>query len=141
MLHCTNVALHNLLSGDMTMTKPQETIELFADLGAKSVDTLRQLGELQMKAWNKVLDQQLDIFNTVLGNASQQFKLMSEAKSLEDTVREQVELNRTLAEDLMGKARKSVELAQKVGEDYRDWAEKASSEAKKQFEAATPKAA
>jgi phasin family protein len=123
------------------MTKPQETIELFADFGAKSVDTLRQLGELQMDTWNKVLDQQLDIFNTVLGNASQQFKLISEAKSLEDTVREQVELNRTLAEDLMGKTRESVELVQKVGEDYRDWAEKATSEAKKQFEAATPKAA
>jgi phasin family protein len=107
------------------MNKAQETVELMNDLGSKGYDSLRQLGELQMATWNKLMEKQMTAFNTVVDTAVAQVQLASEAKDYAEALRSQADLTRKLAEDLVGQTRESVELVQGVSEEYRAWAEAA----------------
>lgn len=120
------------------MQTPQETIEMMSKFGTENVENLRQLGELQMKTWNQMLDKQLEIFNTLTSKTAEQVKVVTESKNLEDAVRGQTEINRSLLEEMMGKTRESIEMAQQAGEEYRTWAEKSLQTAKQQVETATP---
>ncbi|MCP3674991.1 MAG: phasin family protein, partial [Gammaproteobacteria bacterium] len=99
-----------------TTKKAFETAE---KIGNQSVDSLRQLGELQMNTWNNVIDQQLAIFNAIINTTSKQSELYTGTKNVEEIVRKQTELNRSLTEEIMGKTRESIEMAQNTGEEYR----------------------
>jgi len=119
------------------MDKTQETFELFGKFGNQSLDSLKQLGELQMNAWTKLMDKQVALFNSVMDNTSKQVELVSSNKTVEEKINAQMELSRNFAENMMEKTRESVELAQETTEAYRQWADKNIETAKQQFETAT----
>lgn len=123
------------------MNKAQETAEMFNDLGSKGYNSLRQLGELQMAAWNGLMEKQMTAFGMVFDSAVAQVKLASEGKEPQELLREQVELNRKLAEQMMETTRESVELVQKNGEDVRAWAEDAIKQATVEAEKVSEKVA
>ena len=123
------------------MNNAKETVEMMNDLGSKGYESLRQLGELQMTTWNKLMEKQMEAFNTVVDNAVAQISLANDAKDVQDVVRGQVDLNRKLAEEMVEKTRESAELVQAAGEEYRAWAEEAVKEVTEQVTKAAEQAA
>jgi phasin family protein len=118
------------------MQKPQEALEMINKLGTTGFDNLRELGELQMSTWNKLMDTQVEIFNSLMSRAEEQVKVATGAKDVESAVKAQVEINREVAEEMMKKTRDSVDMVQETGEAYRVWAEKAVKEVTEQVQAA-----
>ncbi|MDJ0882073.1 MAG: phasin family protein [Gammaproteobacteria bacterium] len=118
------------------MQNPKEALEMINKLGTSGFDSLRELGELQMSTWNKLMNTQIEMFNSMMSRAEAQIKLASDAKDMESAVKAQVEINREVAEEMMKKTRESVEMAQETGEAYREWAEKAVKEVTEQVQAA-----
>jgi phasin family protein len=123
------------------MYKPQETVEMMNELGTKGYNSLRQLGELQMAAWNGLMEKQMEAFNMAVDSAVAQAQLVSEGKEPQELVQAQVELNRKLADQMIAKSRESFELVQKAGEDVRGWAEEAVKQATAEAEKASEKVA
>jgi len=123
------------------MYKPQETVEMMNELGTKGYNSLRQLGEMQMAAWNGLMEKQLQAFNVAVDSAVAQVQLVAEGKEPQELVQAQVELNRKLAEEMMAKTRESFELVQKAGEDVRGWAEEAVKQASAEAEKVSEKVA
>jgi len=123
------------------MYKPQETVEMMNELGTLGYNSLRQLGELQMAAWNGLMEKQMEAFNVAVDTAVAQVQLVSEGKEPQELVQAQVELNRKLADEMIGKTRESVELVQKAGEDVRGWAEEAVKQATAEAEKVSEKVA
>ena len=123
------------------MHKPQETVEMMNELGSMGYNSLRQLGELQMAAWNGLMEKQMEAFNVAVDTAVAQVQLVSEGKEPQELVQAQVELNRKLADEMIGKTRESVELVQKAGEDVRGWAEEAVKQATAEAEKVSEKVA
>ena len=123
------------------MYKPQETVEMMNELGSMGYNSLRQLGELQMAAWNGLMEKQMEAFNVAVDTAVAQVQLVSEGKEPQELVQAQVELNRKLADEMIGKTRESVELVQKAGEDVRGWAEEAVKQATAEAEKVSEKVA
>lgn len=107
------------------MSNAQETVEMMNELGTKGYNSLRQLGEMQLAAWNGLMEKQIEVFNVVVETTVAQVQLAGEGKEPQEVLQTQVELNRKLAEQMIEKTRESVELVQKAGEDYRGWAEEA----------------
>ena len=123
------------------MYKPQESVEMMNELGTKGYNSLRQLGEMQMAAWNGLMEKQLQAFNVAVDSAVAQVQLVAEGKEPQELVQAQVELNRKLAEEMMAKTRESFELVQKAGEDVRGWAEEAVKQATAEAEKVSEKVA
>jgi phasin family protein len=111
------------------------------ELGTKGYNSLRQLGEMQMAAWNGLMEKQLQAFNVAVDSAVAQVQLVAEGKEPQELVQAQVELNRKLAEEMMAKTRESFELVQKAGEDVRGWAEEAVKQASAEAEKVSEKVA
>jgi phasin family protein len=143
MLHCNNCALHNINATQeiIDMYKPQETVEMMNELGTKGYNSLRQLGEMQMAAWNGLMEKQMEAFNMAVDSAVAQVQLASAGKEPQELVQAQVELNRKLADQMIGKTRESFELVQKAGEDVRGWAEEAVKQATAEAEKVSEKVA
>jgi phasin family protein len=123
------------------MNKAQETVEMMNDLSSKGYNSLRALGEMQMAAWNGLMEKQFEAFSAVVETAVAQTQLVGEGKEPQELIREQVELNRKLAEQMIEKTRESVELVQKAGEDVRGWAEVAVKQATTEAEKVSEKVA
>ncbi len=123
------------------MIKTQETVAMMNELGSKGYENLRELGELQMAAWNGLMEKQMQAFNLVVDSAVAQVALVGEGKEPQELLRDQIELNRKLAEDVTEVTRESVELVQKTGEDIRGWAEAAVRQAGEEAEKVSEKVA
>ncbi|MET0064481.1 MAG: phasin family protein [Candidatus Thiodiazotropha endolucinida] len=105
------------------MAKAKENIEMMSDLNTAGYESFRQLSDISLKAWNQVMEAQMDTLNTLMNTSMEQLKLVSEAKDYQEVVRGQMDLSRKLGEDLMSKTREAVELSQKTGEEVRGWYE------------------
>ncbi|MCG7980614.1 MAG: phasin family protein [Candidatus Thiodiazotropha endolucinida] len=105
------------------MAKAKENIEMMSDLNTAGYESFRQLSDISLKAWNQVMEAQMNTLNTLMNTSMEQLKLVSEAKDYQEVVRGQMDLSRKLGEDLMSKTREAVELSQKTGEEVRGWYE------------------
>ncbi|MEW8461165.1 MAG: phasin family protein, partial [Candidatus Thiodiazotropha endolucinida] len=101
----------------------KENIEMMSDLNTAGYESFRQLSDISLKAWNQVMEAQMNTLNTLMNTSMEQLKLVSEAKDYQEVVRGQMDLSRKLGEDLMSKTREAVELSQKTGEEVRGWYE------------------
>ena len=105
------------------MAKAKENIDMINEFNTAGYESFRQLGDISLNAWNQVMDAQMSTLNTLMNTSMEQMKLVSEAKDYHEVVRGQMDLNRKLGENLMGKTREAVELSQKTGEEVRAWYE------------------
>jgi len=123
------------------MFKAQETVEVINELGDKGYQNLLKLGELQMSAWNGLMEKQMQAFNLVVDNAVAQVSLAGEGKEPQELLQGQIELNRKLADDVTAVTRESAELVRQAGEEIRGWAEDAVRQASEEAEKVSEKVA
>jgi phasin family protein len=133
--------LQRTIHGSAKMTNVKENIEMMNEMGSNSYSSLRQLGEINLNTWNKLMQNQMAMVTTLMESSIGQLKLMTEAKDYHEVSRSQIDLAQKLGGLFMDKTRENIELAQKAGEDYRLWFEGSMANANEQFAKAAEKAA
>ncbi|MEO5341720.1 MAG: phasin family protein [Gammaproteobacteria bacterium SHHR-1] len=123
------------------MKTAKENLDMISDLNSKGYDNLRQLGELNLTTWNRMMETQLSTYSQLMESAINQTKAVTEAKTYQDALRTQLEMGRNLGETLIGKTREMAEMSQQVGAEYRSWFEKNLAAGKEEFDKAAAKAA
>ncbi|MEW8030058.1 MAG: TIGR01841 family phasin [Candidatus Thiodiazotropha sp.] len=123
------------------MAKAKENIEMISEFNTAGYESFRQLSDISLKAWNQVMEAQMNTLNTLMNTSIEQLKLVSEAKDYHEVVRGQMDLSRKLGEDLMSKTREAVELSQKTGEEVRGWYESNLAKANEKISKVAEKAA
>ncbi len=123
------------------MTKAKENIELINEINSKGYDSVRQLTDISLKAWNQAMEKQMASYSSLMNSGLEQMKLISEAKDYHEVVRSQMDLTRKIGEEMMTGARDAVELSQKTGEELRAWFEHSLSSVNEQVAKAVEKAA
>ena len=123
------------------MTNVKENIEMMNEMGTNSYSSLRQLGEINLATWNKLMQSQMSLVTTLMESSIDQMKLLTEAKDYHEVSRSQINLTQKMGELFVEKTRENIELTQKAGEDYRLWFEGSMANANEQFTKAAEKAA
>jgi phasin family protein len=136
MLHCTITFQEH-----MNMTTTKENIEMINEINSKGYDTMRQLSDITLKAWNSAVDQQIAAYTSLMNSSMEQVKQVSEAKDYHEVVRSQMDMTRKIGEELVANTRDAVDLSQKTGEEVRAWFESSLSSVNEQVTKAVEKAA
>lgn len=123
------------------MTKARESMKLINEIGSNGYETLRQLSDITLNAWNQAVEQQLEAYSSLMDSGLEQIKRISDAKDYREIVRGQLELSHKLGEAMMRKTRETVALNQKTGTEIRAWFESGLASAGEQFAKAAEKAA
>jgi phasin family protein len=123
------------------MTKAKENIEMINEINSKGYDSLRQLSDITLKAWNSAIDNQIAAYTSLMNSSMEQIKLVAEAKDYHEVIRGQMDLTRKIGEELVTNTREAVELSQKTSEEVRSWFENSLSSVNEQVAKAVEKAA
>jgi phasin family protein len=121
MLHCTNPERR------IAMTT-KDTANLMNEMGNKGFEQLNALGELNLRAWEKLVGRQMDAVSLAMEQGIRQVKLATEAKGYTEYMKGQVELAKETSERAMAEAKANLKVAGEVQEDYRAWMQKGMSD-------------
>jgi len=106
------------------MKTVNESLEMMNEMGAKGYETARELGEINLRAMESVVQRQMDSVGAMMEMGMRQFTAMSEAKGYNDVIKGQVALTRDMGEKVMEMARDNVRLANDTRDQYRAWFER-----------------
>ncbi len=123
------------------MTTTKENLDMINEMGTSGYDKLRELTELNLSTWNRVLDTQLNTYSMLMENAIEQTKAVTESKNYQEAIRTQLDMGRKVGVAMIGKTREASELSQQVGSEYRAWFENNLAATKDQFNKMAEKAA
>jgi phasin family protein len=106
------------------MTNTKDNLAALNDMGNRGYDSLRELGEINLRNWEKLLGRQMDALSFAMESGVQQMKVASEAKGYNDLVKGQVEFVKSIGERALRESKANLELANATREEYRAWFEK-----------------
>ena len=122
------------------MNTAKENLSLYQDAAKQGYDNVRQLGDLNLSVWNRMLDRQVDAFGLWLDAGSRQMEMLSTAKSYQEYLTAQTKLSRELAEGLVKQSRATLDAVGEARDEYRSWAESSLNDATQKWtQAAAPK--
>lgn len=105
------------------MSNTTENLEMLKDLGNTGFENIRALGELNLRTWEKLIEQQMDGFGLWVNTGIAQVKLITETSDYVALVKGQAELSRQFGESLNEKGRQVMTLSGEAGDEYRAWFE------------------
>ena len=105
------------------MSDTTENLEMLKDLGTTGFENVRALGELNMRTWEKLIEQQMDGFGLWVNTGIEQVKLITETSDYADLLQSQTELSKQFGENLNEKGRQVMSFSSEVGDEYRVWFE------------------
>jgi phasin family protein len=105
------------------MTNAKESIEMMNDLSTKGYEVAQSLGEINLRAMERLLARQMDAFSLLMDSGLRQVKMVTEAKGPSDLVKGQIDLVRELSERVLAEGRENVKLASDTRNEYRTWFE------------------
>ena len=105
------------------MSDTTENLEMLKDLGTTGFENVRALGELNMRTWEKLIEQQMDGFGLWVNTGIDQVKLITEISDYADLLQGQTALSRQFGESLNEKGHQVMALSGEVGDEYRAWFE------------------
>jgi len=106
------------------MNTPKENIEMFKDMAGESYDVARELADINLRAWNKMLEKQMDMMNVWIEASVKQVELSSTIKDQKEYMTSQAVLTRDLGEKLIDSGRKAISAGNDMQSEYRVWYEK-----------------
>jgi phasin family protein len=115
------------------MNTAKQNIEMYRDAADRAYASAVELGEIQIKGWKSLMEQQMGVFSLLMDAQLKQVELMSETKQYPEYVNAQVQLGKEVTEGLMGKGREALEMANGVRDEYRGWLEASMSAANEQL--------
>ena len=105
------------------MQNLKETIGMFSELGMNGFESAKQLGEINLTAWEKMLDRQMDAVNLLMETGVAQVKLATGADNYQGLLENQVELAKGFGERVVAQGRTNMKLAGETRDEYRAWLE------------------
>ena len=105
------------------MSNTTENLEMLKDLGNTGFENIRALGELNLRTWEKLIEQQMDGFGLWVNTGIAQVKLITETSDYVALVKGQTELSKQFGESLNEKGRQVMALSGEAGDEYRAWFE------------------
>jgi len=106
----------------MTM-KTKETIDAVNEFAGNGYQSLRRLGEINQRAFDRMVDKQVSLMNIWMDAGMQQIKLATEAKGLQDLMTGNLTITKAMAEKLVAENRDSLEMAAETRDELRAWFE------------------
>jgi hypothetical protein len=106
----------------------KDTVNLMNDMGNKGFERLNDLGELNLRIWEKLVTRQMDAVSFAMEQGIRQVKLATESKGYTEYVKGQVELAKETSERAMEEPKANLKVAGEVQEDYRAWMQKGMSD-------------
>lgn len=137
MLHRNNGALHN--DGDPMNAKVN--FDMVNDMGNKGFESLRELGEINLRNWERMVARQMESVSQMMEAGMRQARVASEVKDYNDLVKSQVEFAKELGQRMVDETRQNLKLAGDARDEYRAWFEKGVVGLREQMSQAAAKAA
>jgi phasin family protein len=106
----------------------KESMTMINEMSTKGFDRLNTLGEINLRAWEKLTARQMDAVNAMVEQGIRQMKLATEAKGYNEFMKGQVELAKELSGRMMEETKANMQMAGEVRDQYRTWVEQGVSE-------------
>ena len=106
------------------MTNPTENLDFIKQAGINGYESFRALGELNLRTWEKLAEQQLATFDYLVDTGIKQLKLTTESRDINTLVAGQTALGREFGEAMSSRGQQFAETSKAAGEAYREWFEK-----------------
>jgi phasin family protein len=103
--------------------KTKETIDAVNEFAGNGYQSLRRLGEINQRAFDRMMDKQVSLMNIWMDAGMQQIKLATEAKGLQDLMTGNLTITKAVAEKLVAENRDSLEMAAETRDELRAWFE------------------
>jgi len=103
--------------------KTQETIDAVNEFAGNGYQSLRRLGEINQRAFDRMVEKQVSLMNLWMDAGMQQIKLATEAKGLQDLMTGNLTITKAVAEKLVAENRDSLEMAAETRDELRAWFE------------------
>jgi hypothetical protein len=101
--------------------KTKETIDAVNEFAGNGYQSIRRLGEINQRAFDRLMDTQVSLMNIWMDAGMQQIKLATEAKGLQELVTGNLAITKTVAEKLMAENRAGLEMAAEARDELRAW--------------------
>lgn len=122
MLRCNNAAMHN--PQEKEMNAPAESLEMMKKMVGDGYESARQLGDINLRTWNSMLEKQIGMFDIWFDIGVKQIELSTAAKDPKEYLGSQVALTRDIGEKLITSGRDAVSTGGEAQGEYRAWYEK-----------------
>ena len=103
------------------MNSAKENLNLYKKAVEQGYANAVELGDLQMRSFKGLVEQQLELFGLMVDTQVKQAELLGQVKEYPEYLSEQARIGRELAEGLAAKSRAGVELAGNASAEYRAW--------------------
>jgi phasin family protein len=114
-------------SGDTAVLQVEransQTIDAVNEFAGNGYQSLRRLGEINQRAFDRMVDKQVSLMNIWMDAGMQQIKLATEAKGLQDLMTGNLTITKAVAEKLVAENRDSLEMAAETRDELRAWFE------------------
>ena len=101
-----------------------DLIKQWAESNKTAMDAMKELGEINMNAMNRLTQRQQDMVNLYMDGGTKQMEALNEAKGVQDVAAAQSRLFTELNEKLMENARQTMNDLVDVRDKLSTWAEK-----------------
>jgi len=121
--------------------KTKETIDAVNEFAGNGYQSLRRLGEINQRAFDRIVEKQVSLMNIWMDAGMQQIKLATEAKGLQDLMTGNLTITKAVAEKLVAENRDSLEMAAETRDELRAWFESGVADVTERVTKAAQKAA
>lgn len=118
----------------------RDNVTLINDMSNKGFERLNALGEINLRAWEKLASRQMDTLNLFLEQGVRQMKLAVESKGYSEYLKGQVEVAKDLSTRMNDEAKANLQMASELRDDYRAWFEQGMSDVSAEMRKAAPSA-
>ena len=106
------------------MNNPKENLEMMKEMNNNGYESVRELGDINLRIMNNMMEKQSDMLNTWLDASAKQMELSSTAKDPKEFMASQAALTKEMGEKLIAEGREVISTATQVQGEYRAWYEK-----------------
>ena len=105
------------------MKTPTVNLEAMKEIGVAGFEAARSLGELNLRTWEKLVENQTAVFGLFVDAGIELVKSTTEQKDIKDLVNAEMNVAKQFGENLVVKSREALQVANDARDDYRSWAE------------------
>jgi len=101
--------------------KTKETIDTVNELAGNGYDAMRKLGEINQRAFDRMVDKQFGLMGLWMDAGMAQIKLATEVKGVQELMTGNMAIAKSLTEKLVAENRATMDIATETREELRSW--------------------
>lgn len=133
MLHCTNIGVV-AFNGDVIMQN--QMFDAYNEMAQGSFEALRKLGEINLRANERLFQQQLDLTNVMLETSAKGMEVLTKAKGYQELMANQAKLAQDYGQEFLKSYRSAIEVLTEARDSAADVMDQQMQAASKNVQAA-----